>query len=97
MDRREYLTNITLNGRKIWSVIIDSHYEVKHSESIDDEIILRLVLLLNGKEADPDDQQNNFTYYSTDKMLLNNRLYKLVWLLEKQQNYIGIINAFRRD
>jgi hypothetical protein len=43
MSRREYNISITVNEVLISKVIIDPHYEEKHAESINDEIILELV------------------------------------------------------
>ncbi len=48
MRRREYRLNILLNYREISRVIIDPHFEKKHSQSISDEIIVRLVKTLHG-------------------------------------------------
>jgi len=45
--RREYLAKITVNGRKINKVIIDPHYQLKHSGVITDKLILELVKLLD--------------------------------------------------
>ncbi|MEN0057722.1 MAG: hypothetical protein AAGB31_02715, partial [Bdellovibrio sp.] len=75
---------------------IDPHYEEKHAESISDEIILNLVKELDGREFEPDDEDPPYTYFVADKMELNGKLYKLVWLLEEGQIYIGVVNAYRR-
>lgn len=48
MDRREYDISITVNGRPVTKAVIDAHYEAKHSKSISDDIIVRLVKLLDG-------------------------------------------------
>ena len=42
MSRREYHICINLNDIFITKVVIDSHYEAKHNESINDEIIFTL-------------------------------------------------------
>lgn len=96
MSRREYSISIVVNRKQINKVIIDSHYEEKHSESISDEIILQLVNELNGREFEPDDVDTPYSYFIADKIELNGKLYKLVWLLEDGQIYIGIVNAYRR-
>ncbi len=48
MNRREYDIGITVNGRQVTKVIIDPHYELKHADSVSDQIILDLVKLLDG-------------------------------------------------
>ena len=47
--RREYELQMILNGRRLSKVVVDSHYEKKHSKSINDELILVLVRMLNGR------------------------------------------------
>lgn len=55
ISRRSYQVNLIVNGRQINEVIIDPHYELKHSESVNDKIILALVQKLDGREFEPDD------------------------------------------
>ena len=78
-------------------MIIDPHYEVEHSDSITDQIILSLVGHLDGKDFEPVDRDSPYEYFVEDKILLDGKLYKLVWLLEDHQIYIGVVNAYRRD
>ena len=97
MKRREYDVQLEVNGRAISKVIIDPHYEVHHSSSLNDQIILRLVRSLNGKEFEAVDQTGPYQYFVEDKILIEKRLYKLVWLLEDDQIYVGVVNAYRGD
>ena len=96
MSRREYDISITVNGIKIKKVIIDPHYELKHAESINDETILKLVQTIDGEEFEEDDINPPFAYFAKDRIYLEGKFYKLVWLLEENQIYIGIVNAYRR-
>lgn len=48
MARRTYSINLILNEIFISKAIIDSHYELKHKESINDELIIELLLRMNG-------------------------------------------------
>jgi hypothetical protein len=96
MNRREYPTKLTINGRRIVKVIIDPHYELKHSRSINDDLILELVQLLSGGNFEPDATDATFQYFVSDNLILKSKRYKLVWLLEKNAIYIGVINAHRR-
>jgi len=96
MGRREYDISITVNGRQIMKVVIDPHYELKHSDSVSDEVILQLVGLLNGGVFPTQERSGVFEYFVTDRLKLGDKLYKLVWLLEDDELYIGVVNAYRR-
>lgn len=96
MSRREYKINITVNEILIERVIIDPHYQEKHAESINDKIILELVKTLDGKIFEADDEKFPFSYFVTDRIEYEGKLYKLIWLLEDHEIYIGVINAYRR-
>jgi hypothetical protein len=96
MSRREYEINIVINGRRVTNVIIDPHYEEKHGESITVEIIVELVKKLDGQNVFPDERNPPFSYFTTDRMELKGKFYKLIWLLEDDEIYIGVVNAYRR-
>ena len=96
MKRREYDIQITVNKRSIRKVVIDPHYEEKHSASVDDQVVLRLVKQLDGRLFEPDAAQPPYTYFVTDDMVLGEKRYKLIWLLEDDALYVGIVNAYRR-
>jgi hypothetical protein len=95
MSRREYDISIVFNEIEIKKVTIDSHFELKHAESINDEIILGLVKQLDGLTLAPQGVKLPFSYFS-EQFELNDKLYRLVWLLQDQEFYIGVVNAYRR-
>jgi len=94
--RRRYSLNLVFNQIEINSVIIDSHYEKKHFHSMTDEIILKLVKQLDWIVMSPNIVKFPYYYFVQDRMLLNDKFYKLIWLLEDSESYIGVINAYRR-
>jgi len=96
MTRREYVVSLTINGVKISKAIIDSHYELRHADSISDDLILRLLQLLDGQEFEPEQEIDEYQYFVSDRLEFEGKYYKLIWLLEENQIYIGIINAYRR-
>ena len=97
VNRREYPIQIIINGRKITKAIIDPHYEESHKDSISDEVILTLINRLNGRVFSPVKVDGEFEYFVEDKILLDRKLFKLVWLLQDEEVYVGILNCYRRD
>lgn len=95
MNRRQYKICISVNEILITKVIIDPHYEKKHAESINDELILKLVHTLDGQFFMINDEKYPYFYFEGKKINLNGKHYRLIWLLEEYQDYIGIINAYR--
>lgn len=96
MKRREYDIDILVNRRRITKVIIDSHYEKKHSATVDDQIILKLVKTLDGEIIEPDAEDPPYSYFSQDRIEVDGKFYKLIWLLEDDELYVGVVNAYRR-
>ena len=95
-ERRDYKIAITVNNRAVTRVIIDPHYETNHAESVNDGVILSLVEMLDGKTFEPEAERDGFQYFKTDPLMLDEVNYRLIWLLEGDEIYIGVINAFRR-
>ena len=81
-------------GLSINEVIIDPHYKENHPE-MDDEIILNLIAQLEGINDKPISVQDEFFYFKLEPIFFNKKPYRLVFVIEKGQRYIGIINAFR--
>ena len=95
-EKRDYPIFIKVNGLSINKVIIDDHYQVKHSESIDDNLIIELVKLLDGQTFTPEAEKDGFKYFKTEPLQHEGCDYRLIWLLEEREIYIGVVNAFRR-
>ncbi len=95
-ERRSYTAHLTINGRLISTIVIDPHYEVKHAESVDDDLIVALVKTLNGRRFEPVKVDEEYEYFVEDQILYEGRYYKLIWLLEEDEVYVGVVNAYRR-
>ena len=63
---------------------------------VTDELILELVALLDGGDFAPESAVQSFEYFMSDNLILKNKKYRLVWLIEKDSLFIGVINAYRR-
>ena len=85
---------IRINGRLISKVIVDPH--VRKHKNITDDMILDLIRQLNGSELLPDDVKLPYEYY-VSLLFLNNKQYRLVWLLERDEIYIGVITVYRDE
>ena len=94
-ERRSYAVNININGRDINEVVIDPHFEKKHSD-IDDALILELIGYLDGREFLPEESEGDWEYFMLDQLEHEGKLYRLVWCMRAQCLFIGIINCFRR-
>ncbi len=96
MSRREYQVNIVINDQRFSKLIIDPHYQEKHSDYMTDDLILELVKTLDGEEPESEPEDPPFSYYTKDRIKIGEKFYKLVWLFEEDQIYVGVINAYRR-
>jgi len=95
MKRREYKLSIVVNGIHIKKVIVDPHYEERHLSSIDDDLILELVKTLDGEFHEQVDEKSPFKYFVKNEIEHDGKSYRLIWLLEDNQIYVGVVNAFR--
>lgn len=83
-----------MNDIKITQVVIDPHYEEKHSATVNNRLILKLVHELDGRQELPEAKQNQYSYFST-LIDYENKLYRLIWMQEDNTLYVGVINAYR--
>lgn len=91
--QREYMLRLVVNGR----VLIDSHYEIKHSDTINDALILELVKKLNGGIFEFDKITSaGWEIYANDPWYLDRKPYRIIWCLHPEEPYLGVINVFRR-
>ena len=66
-----------VNERRIHQVVIDPHYELKHSDSISDSLVIELVCLLDGGDFTPEAVTKGFEYYTTENLVLDGKNYRL--------------------
>jgi len=89
---------IVVNGNKVKKVLIGRHYELKHSHYMNDDLILLLVKMLDGKNFPVDSTTKDIDYYVADiEYGYPLKVYRLIWLFEGEMlEIIGVINAYRR-
>lgn len=67
---------LTVNGRLVVEVIIDPHYEENHPD-INDKLILELVKKLDGKEFQPNEQEDGWEFFMLDHLEHEGKKYRL--------------------
>lgn len=93
--RRTYkIDPIVVNGVTVVQVVIDTHYEKKHADHVNDSMLLRLVRKLDGRFELPEAKDETYSYFAT-LIKLDAKQYRLIWLLEDGAIYVGVVNAFR--
>jgi len=85
---------INVNGCTITKVIVDSH--VRKHPDITDDIILDLVRTLDGGDFRPADVKPPFEYY-VNLEFLGDKQYRIVWLLDQHEIYIGVVTVYRDE
>ena len=86
-----------MNGAWFHDVLIDEHVFERHSNSINETLVLELVSLLHLQDFVPEDvDDRGFQYFVNNELILAGKLYRMVWLLPPDKNYLGVRTAFRR-
>ena len=90
---------LVVNSRVINEIVIDPHYEAKHSKSVNDEIILHLIRThLDGGIFPVDGVgTQGHEYFTTEPLFYEGKPYRLVWLLPPEGDSLGVVNCFRRS
>jgi hypothetical protein len=95
--QREYALKLVVNGRTLERVAIDDHYKLKHSDSVNDALILELVKTLNRRSYLHENvTRSGWEIYVLDPVHLKGKGYRLVWCLHPEESILGVINTYRR-
>ena len=92
---RIYKVPVGFNETVFSEVWIDPHYEQKHGESVNDELILELLTQLGHQPQIAQDELRGFQFYEVD-LSLHRRSYRLILVVPKDKSYLGVRNAYRR-
>ncbi len=101
MKPKEYSLSLTVNGRNIRKVLIGRHYELKHGHYMTDELILELVMALDGERFAVDSTSDQIEYFAADvihsESSKDKKIYRIIWLFEgDEMEILGVLNAYRR-
>ena len=93
-----YPLKVIINGNKIATVLIGRHYLVKHGSYMNDELILQIVLALDGGNFPVDSTNEDIEYFAADvEMGTPVKIYRIIWLFEGDSlEVLGVINAYRK-
>ena len=94
LKRAVYNVFMEYNGISIFEVIIDDHYKCKHPE-VNDEIILGLISKLHMIKRIPMKVVDAYSYFVEEPIYYESKPYRLIFLIEENKSYIGVVNAFR--
>ena len=93
-ERRVYeIKTLYINRLFITKVIIDPHVD-KHSDHINDELILKIIRELHCKNYEYMMIRNRFKYFRSF-IKWDEKWYKIIWLLEDNESYIGIVTIHK--
>ena len=94
MPRQGFIIRkINVNGKAISRVLVDDH--VRKHKDVTDDLILDLVKQLDGTDNLPDDVKGDF-YYFVNLLESRGKQYKVVWLFEKGNLYLGVVTVYER-
>ena len=92
--RKSYPIRLIVNNWVINEVVIDPHYETNHPY-MNDGLICELVQNLDNQRFIPKDKKKPWYYFEAD-VEHEGKNYRLVWCLEDNQDYLGVINCYRK-
>ncbi|MCB0342019.1 MAG: hypothetical protein H6626_04225 [Pseudobdellovibrionaceae bacterium] len=94
----QYSLELTVNGHNVEIVLIGRHYLEKHGSYLNDQIILDLVMALDGGDFPPDSITNGLEYYAADiEWGEPAKIYRLIWLFEGAKlEILGVVSVYRR-
>ena len=92
---RVYQQPLWFNGQRLKKVLIDPHFEKKHQNSINDDLILELVrTYVDNEELIPESVAEEFSYFV---LHISHELksYRLIFCTAEYSDSFIVINCFR--
>ena len=96
-ERNENAKIIEFNGTVVSRVVIDQHYKENHDDISDELILDMLEFKVNGVPVDPDSEtdEDGFRYFKIEQLEFQDRYYRMILLTCKNEDFLGVVNAFR--
>jgi hypothetical protein len=93
---RVYAIDLVINDTSFSEVWIDPHYEENHKESINDQLILNLLELINHRIISAKAESKGFQFFEVD-VQVRYKVYRLILVIPPDNSYLGVRNAYRRS
>ena len=87
----------TFNKKNIEQVTITGHYQFKHGEIINNELILKLLEKLNGWKLEPIKYHNNRQIFKWEITLQEKRYRLIFWFKDNETSRLWIRNCYQID
>ena len=98
-EKTEYPIKLNINGVNISHVLIRQYYKKKHPD-VTDQIILALIKTLHRGHFPIVDRKTengcNYEFFVVEPVFYNEKPYRLVLVLCVGDDFLGVVNAFRR-
>lgn len=93
---RRYSIDLRVNGKNFKEVWIDPYYELKHKDSVDDQLILNLVQAFDGWLISLSAAVSGFEFYEAEGNY-EGKAYRVILVIPADGSYLGVRNAYRRS
>lgn len=93
---RRYEVDIRVNGECFRELWIDPHYEEKHKDSINDQLIQELVKEIDGWLITLSAEVSGYAFYEAD-VNYQGKAYRLILVIPPDGAYLGVRNTYRRS
>ncbi len=93
---RRYDIDLKMNGEHFDELWIDPHYEEKHKDSINDQLILELAKEVDGWLITLSAEVSGYKFYEAEGYY-QGKAFRLILVIPPDGAYLGIRNAYRRS
>ncbi len=93
---RRYELVVEFNSKQFGELWIDPHYEEKHRDSINDQLILELVKKVDGWLMTLSCEVRGYEFYEAEGVY-EGKVYRLILVIPPDGEYLGVRNAYRRS